>query len=164
MRALVVGLLVAGAVPAAVLGVLAFLCGATVPPLIAVARTRWAQLAGSAEAARPAHALNAVLADVAAVAGPRSSRGWRSPSARRPAIAVFLPGTLVAAIVLGRPSTAGAAAPATGPRPEVPAGAGAVHDGSARRARRPRGIPGGAAFQLIVAIEACSPWRSVRST
>lgn len=151
--ALVIGLLVAGAAPAAVLGVLAFLCGATVPPLIAVARTRWAQLAGSAEAARPAHALNAVLADVAAVAGPALVAGLALTVGAAPAIAVFLPGTLVAAIVLGRPSTATAAAPATRPRPEVPAGAGAVHDGSARRARRPRGIPGGAAFQLIVAIE-----------
>lgn len=134
--ALVVALLVAGAAPAVVLAVLAFLSGATVPPLIAVARTRWVQLTGSPEAARPAHALNAVLADVAAVAGPALVAGLALTVGAAPTIAVFLPGTLAAAIVLGRPSTVAAAAPAARSHPEAAAG-----------------IPGGAAFQLIVAIE-----------
>ncbi len=139
---LLLALLAAGAAPAAALIALAFLSGATVPPLIAVARTRWTRLAGSPEAARPAHALNAVIADAAAVAGPAAIAGLAALIGAAPAMAVALPGTLVAAGLLGG-SADGASRVAPAPRP-------------AARSRWQgwRGIPGGAAFRMIVATEA----------
>lgn len=151
-HALLVAILLAtaDAVPPAATAGIAVLAGALVPPLIAVARTRWTQLASSPDDARPGHALNAVLADTSSVVGPVAVAALAVVTGPGLAVALFLPGLLAAAGLLARGTPAAASrATATAsrddvtpdPEPEVPA------------ARVARGIPGGAGFRMLLATE-----------
>jgi MFS family permease len=150
-------LVTAGEVPAVGTAGAAVLAGGVVPPLIAVARTRWTQLAASPEQARPGHALNAVLADTSAVLGPVAVAALAMLTGPGLAVALFLPGLLTAAGLLSREHPHGAATATAG----SPAGAGADPDAAAdanpdpgaRPGRVPRGIPGGAGFRMILATE-----------
>lgn len=119
---------------------LALLAGSFAPPLIAVARTRWAELtATAAHGARPGHALNAALGDLANVLGPALVATLALLIGPAAALAIFLPGLAVAAAILGRGRST--RAPRSAP------------DRLREPRRWPRGMPGGAGFRMLLAAE-----------
>jgi MFS family permease len=97
-----IGLLLLLAVPRGVATVLAAgLAGAVAPPLIATARSVWPVVAGP-ELTRAAHALNALIGDVASVLGPVATGGlaaWLDPPA---ALVVLAFGPFAGTVIVAR--------------------------------------------------------------
>lgn len=75
------------------------LAGACVPPLIATARSVWPAVAGPA-LARTGHAVNAVLGDLAQVAGPALTGALAALASPLVALGVLIPGAAAGAILL----------------------------------------------------------------
>jgi MFS family permease len=75
--------------------------GAAAPPLIASARARWPHVAG-AELARTGHALNALLGDLGAVAGPALAGALALAAGPAPALAAIAFAPVASALLLGR--------------------------------------------------------------
>jgi hypothetical protein len=82
-----------------ILVVMAALAGALAPPLIATARMLWADVAGPA-LSRPAHALNASLADMAQLLSPGVVAGLAALLAPSLALAVLITGAAVAGVLI----------------------------------------------------------------
>ena len=113
------------------------LAGAVVPPVIATARAAWVEVAGP-ELAPTAHALNAALGDVAAVAGPALTGATAALLSPLAALAVLIPGAATAALLValpGRREARAALPPAA--RPSPPAAA-ALPPPRAHRRRPPQ--------------------------
>lgn len=89
----------------------AALAGACVPPLIATARSLWAVVAG-APLARAGHALNAVLGDLALVAGPALTGALAALASPLVALAVLVPGAAAGAVLLACVAPPGTPPPA----------------------------------------------------
>ncbi|HVF78990.1 MAG TPA: MFS transporter [Solirubrobacteraceae bacterium] len=79
----------------------AALAGACVPPLIATARSLWPVVAGP-RLARTGHAFNAVLGDLAQVAGPALTGVLAALASPLVALGVLVPGAAAGALVLAR--------------------------------------------------------------
>jgi len=95
-------LLVAGCAASQRSGLLvaaAALAGASVPPLIATARSLWPAVAGP-ELARTGHAVNAVLGDLAQVAGPVVTGVLAALASPLVALGVLVPGAAAGAVLL----------------------------------------------------------------
>ena len=95
-------LLVAGCAASQRSGLLvaaAALAGASVPPLIATARLLWPAVAGP-ELARTGHAVNAVLGDLAQVAGPVVTGVLAALASPLVALGVLVPGAAAGAVLL----------------------------------------------------------------
>ncbi|MDA0159094.1 MFS transporter [Solirubrobacter ginsenosidimutans] len=75
------------------------LAGAVVPPVIATARAAWVEVAGP-ELTPTAHALNAALGDVAAVAGPALTGATAALLGPLVALAAVIPGAATAALLV----------------------------------------------------------------
>lgn len=89
----------AASLSAALLVACAALTGACVPPLIATSRSLWPAVAGQ-DLARTGHALNAVLGDLAQVAGPALTGALAALASPLIALGVLVPGAAASAALL----------------------------------------------------------------
>ena len=133
-HAAALALLVAGCASSQRSGVLvaaAALAGACVPPLVATARSLWPAVAG-ADLARTGHAVNAVLGDLAHVAGPVLTGALAALVSPLVALGVLVPGAAAGALLLA--GAAPTAPPRTPLRPAVDRGLGVLGQSAALRA------------------------------
>ena len=84
---------------AVILVMISAVAGALAPPLIATARMLWAEIAGPG-LARPAHALNASLADVAQLVSPGLTGGLAALAGAGLALAVLVTAATVAGVIV----------------------------------------------------------------
>jgi MFS family permease len=84
---------------AVILVMISAVAGALAPPLIATARMLWADIAGPG-LARPAHALNASLADVAQLVSPGLTGGLAALAGAGLALAVLVTAATVAGVIV----------------------------------------------------------------